>query len=94
MTIRNQYDWGKNKAESNLKKHGITFEEAITVLQSASSAIFEDVRHPEKRFIAIGFSAVNRVLVVVYCYREESTVRIISARKATKKERLQYEKGI
>lgn len=92
--IRNQYDWDKNKAESNLKKHGITFEEAITVLQSASSAIFEDVRHHEKRFIAIGFSAVTRVLVVVYCYREESTVRIISARKATKKERQQYEKGI
>ena len=72
--------------------------EVVPLLEAAPGvrpiAIFEDMRHHEKRFIAIGLSAVSRVLVVVYCYREESIVRIISARKATKKERLQYEKGI
>ncbi len=94
MKLRSQYDWDKNKAKSNLKKHGISFEEAIAVLQSKMTTVFEDSDHSEKRFVAIGYSATARLLVVIYCYREEDVVRIISARKATKKERLQYEKGI
>lgn len=94
MKFRSQYDWDKNKAKTNLKKHGISFEEAITVLQSKMTTVFEDRNHNEKRFVAIGYCAATHLLVVVYCYREEDIVRIISARKATKKERLQYEKGI
>jgi uncharacterized DUF497 family protein len=86
--------WDANKAKINLKKHGISFEEAQTVLESKQQLILEDNHHDEERFIALGFSKHMNMLVVVYCYRFQDVVRIISARKATKKERELYEERI
>ena len=86
--------WDQNKAKANLKKHGISFEEAQTVLESKQQLILDDRGHDEARFIALGFSKYMNMLVVVYCYRFKDVVRIISARKATKKERNLYEERI
>lgn len=86
--------WDQNKAKTNLKKHGISFEEAQTVLESKQQLILDDRDHDEERFIALGFSKHMNMLVVVYCYRLKDVIRIISARKATKKERELYEERI
>lgn len=86
--------WDQRKANANLKKHGISFEEAQTVLESDRQLILEDRDHAEERFIALGFSRKLNLLVVVYCYRLSDVVRIISARKATKGERKMYEERI
>ena len=89
-----QITWDPEKADANAEKHGISFEEAATVLLSETAIRFEDDYPDEERFISIGYSSQARVLMVVYCYRFEDEIRIISARRATKKEREQYEKGI
>jgi uncharacterized DUF497 family protein len=86
--------WDQNTAKTNLKKHGVSFEEAQTVLESKLQLILEDRDHDEERFIALGFSKHMNLLVVVYCYRFKDVIRIISARKATKKERELYEERI
>ena len=86
--------WDPDKAWINLKKHGITFEEAQTVLASEAQLILEDNNYREQRFIALGISMNLNLLVVVYCYREEDLVRIISARRATRRERKFYEERI
>ena len=87
-------EWDLRKAEVNLKKHGISFEEAQSVLFAEASIELEDRSHSEVRFIIIGFSKLTRLLTVVYAYKDEDKIRIISARKATKKEAHQYEKRI
>ena len=86
--------WDPIKAESSFKKHGISFEEAATVIQSAMTVTVEDHSTDEQRFATIGVSIKLKVLLVVHTYRDESEVRIISARKATNKERQEYEKRI
>ena len=86
--------WDLVKAEANIEKHGISFDEAATVLLSETAIRFEDDHHDEERFISIGYSSKARILMVVYCYWFEEEVRIISARRATRKEREQYEEGI
>jgi uncharacterized protein len=86
--------WDQTKAKINLKKHGVSFEEAQTVLESDQQLILEDLDHDEERFIALGFSKKLNLLVVVYCYRLTEVVRIISARKATKGERKMYEERV
>lgn len=86
--------WDIIKAELNIEKHGVTFDEAASVLLSETAISFEDDHHYEERFIAVGYSSQARVLTVVYCYRLEDEIRIISARRATRKERELYEKGI
>lgn len=86
--------WNDRKAQINLKKHGVSFEEAATVLFAQNTIELEDVRHSEQRFIIIGFSALTRLLTVVYAYKHENEIRIISARKATKNEAKKYEERI
>lgn len=86
--------WDPEKARINLMKHRISFEEAQSVLESSQQLILEDKRHDEDRFIALGFSKHLNLLIVVYCYRFKDVIRIISTRKATKKERKLYEKRI
>ncbi len=86
--------WDPSKAKANLSKHGISFEEAQTVLESKQQLILDDRNYNEERFIALGFSKHLNLLVVVYCYRFRDVVRIISARKAAKKERKLYEERI
>lgn len=86
--------WNDKKAQVNLKKHGVSFEEAATVLFADNTIELEDVRHNEQRFIVIGFSTHPRLLTVVYAYKHEDEIRIISARKATKNEAKKYEERI
>ena len=84
--------WDPRKAAANLKKHGIDFREAVTVLDDTLSTTFPDIDHPglEPRFLTIGVSSRNRVLVVVHTDQDE-LIRIISARRATRHERRFYE---
>ncbi len=86
------FEWDNNKAETNVLKHSISFEEASTVLGDNRSITIDDVPHSfqEKRYVTLGLSSSNRVLVVVHTARAER-VRIISARKASRKEKKQYE---
>jgi uncharacterized DUF497 family protein len=86
--------WDPDKAETNLKKHQVTFDEAATVLLSASAVSLEDDHPEEERFLTIGYSRVGRLLLVVYSYRLNDEIRIISARPASKRERRDYEEGI
>lgn len=91
------FEWDENKNNANYEKHGVWFEEAAQVFKDPNIRFFFDDDHSrdEDRYIAIGFSGDGKILVVAHCYREASEVlRIISARKATAKERKFYEKGI
>ena len=91
------FECDDNKNRSNFKKHGIWFEEAKTVWADAGSIEFLDPEHSgeEDRFIRLGHSTGSNVLLVVFCERDSGkTIRVISARKATTKERTQYEEGI
>ena len=86
------FEWDPQKAKSNLIKHGVSFEEASTAFQDTLSLTIDDPLHSidEVRVVLIGMSNKNRLLVVVHTERGDN-IRIISARKATKKERKNYE---
>ena len=84
------YEWDTTKATTNLEKHGVTFADAVAVLEDEKALTIPDDDPDEERFITMGLDAFGQVLVVVYTLRED-TVRIISARKATRSERRQYE---
>ncbi len=82
--------WDEEKNKENQRKHGVAFEEAATIFENFPIEIFHDPEHSAKedRYIAVGFSDKGRVLLVVHCENESgTTIRIISARKATKRER-------
>ena len=92
-----KFEWDEVKNDLNFKKHGIWFEEAQTVWTDPSSQEFFDPEHSsqEERFIRVGYSTAQRILLIVFCEKENGrAIRIISARKATPKERKQYEEGI
>ena len=89
-----RFDWNPAKARENVRKHGISFDDAQTVFADEQAILLDDPDHStdEDRFALLGLSAPLRVLVVAHCYREgDSVVRIISARKATRTERAQYD---
>lgn len=91
------FDWDENKNRINLKKHGITFEEASSVFFDDRAILFDDPEHSinEDRFLLLGISETSKVCIVCHCYRESDTViRIISARQATRKEEERYVRGI
>ena len=86
--------WDSRKAKSNLGKHGVRFSDAEVVFFDSSAITEEDTfTRGEQRFASIDLDAIGRVIVVASTYREDD-IRLISARKATRKERLQYEEGI
>jgi uncharacterized DUF497 family protein len=87
------YEWDPEKARSNRLKHGISFAEATAVLEDAHALTIEDEHPGEQRFITLGMDTLGRVLVVVFTSRP-TTIRIISARKATPGERGKYEEGL
>jgi uncharacterized DUF497 family protein len=89
-----EFDWDPAKAIGNVRKHGVTFHEAATVLEDPLSTTFPDDRHSvaERRFVTIGSSSRGRLLVVAHAERND-TIRIISARRATRRERAFYEQG-
>ena len=88
-----RFEWDSDKVIQNLEKHGISFEEAVSVFYDERAVEFYDDEHSEweNRFLMLGLSARFRLLLVCYCSREdESVIRIISARKATKNEAKHY----
>lgn len=83
------FEWDEKKNNSNKAKHGISFDEAASVFEDERAIVIPDPDHSEieERFIILGLSVKLNMLVVCHCYRNnEQTIRIISARKATKKE--------
>ena len=82
--------WNIKKATANIRNHGIEFSHAATVLDDPMAVTVEDKRHEEERFVTIGSDLLGRVLVVVYAYSGKEEIRLISARKATPKERRIY----
>lgn len=84
------FEWNPNKAATNLKKHGIDFADAVSVFNDSHAITIDDPDFDEERFVSIGIDTYARILVVVYTYRGD-TIRLISARKAEKYERKQYE---
>jgi uncharacterized DUF497 family protein len=84
------YQWNDDKAIANLRKHGVDFADAVSVFSDDLALTISDERFDEERLITIGLDGWGRVLVVVYTLRG-GAIRIISARKATKQERRQYE---
>ena len=88
-----KFEWDDKKNTVNIRKHGISFSEALTVFYDEKAIVIEDTAHSddEERFIILGFSQNLRLLVVCHCYREsEEVIRIISARKANKSESGSY----
>lgn len=89
-----RFEWDPAKARENRRKHGVSFDEARTVFADDNAILLDDPDHStdEDRFALLGLSAPLRILVVAHCYREgERVVRLISARKATRSERAQYD---
>jgi len=87
-----KFEWDKQKAENNLKKHGVSFEEAITVFDDPLYLDFYDPDHSshEHRYLIIGRSFKTRLLIISYTERADN-LRLITARQATSKEREHYE---
>ncbi len=90
---RIDFAWDPGKNEINIQKHGVSFEEAQSVFYDERAIIIYDSSHSEKedRFVLLGISKKFRYLVVCHCYQEDdSIIRIISARKATQREQIEY----
>jgi len=90
-----QFSWDPGKAETNVRKHGVTFEEAITVFRDPLAWIHDDPDHSlgERREIIIGMSTAGRLILVSFTERGD-TVRIINARKPDRAERRDYEESL
>jgi len=93
-----KFEWDENKNEDNKIKHGVSFQEAESVFDDKNAVFLYDEEHSlnEERFIIIGLDALFRELTVCHCYRgeDDDTVRIISARRATKNESKIYYGGL
>jgi hypothetical protein len=89
-----EFEWNPSKAELNIEKHGVSFQEAATIFNDPLSITFPDPDHSigENRYVIIGVSQFGQLLVVAHTDRGEK-VRIISARKVTRQERRFYEEG-
>lgn len=89
-----EFEWDNNKAITNLQKHGVSFAEAATVFGDPLSTTFPDPDHSinESRYVTIGLSSGGKIIVLSHTDREDR-IRIISARKATRKEQRFYEEG-
>lgn len=89
-----EFEWDPEKAADNLRKHGVSFDEAVTAFGDPLSILLPDPDHSvgEERYVVMGMSTQNRLLVVAFVERPPRT-RIISARLATRRERHDYEEG-
>ncbi len=89
-----QFEWDAEKAVANLRKHGVSFDEAVTAFGDPLSVLLPDPDHSvgEERYLVLGLSSEGRLLVVAFVERSPRT-RIISARLATRRERQDYEEG-
>jgi len=92
--VHMNYQWDPAKSKSNVKKHGVEFADALGVFEDPDAITIEDTdSEEEQRFLSIGLDVLGRIIVVAYTYRDDD-VRLISARKATKKEVKIYEERI
>jgi uncharacterized DUF497 family protein len=98
MTVQFNFEWDPAKARANLKKHGVSFEAAVAIFRDphALSVFDEGHNDDEERWVTLGIAEQGRVLLVIHTFREipsdqEITVRVISARRATRKEQREYE---
>jgi uncharacterized DUF497 family protein len=89
-----EFEWDSGKARINLRKHGVTFEEAATVFDNPLASYYEDPDHSiaERRYLAIGTSSKGRLIHIAFADRA-GRIRIIQAREVTRNERQQYEEG-
>ena len=90
------FEWDEHKNEINKRKHGISFETAREVFYDDDAVLFDDPDHSigEERFLIIGMTLSSKVCIVSHCYRDsDNVIRLISAREATKNEKLTYQKG-
>ena len=88
-----KFEWDPEKARTNRQKHSVAFEEAQSVFYDENARFMPDPEHQgdEERFLLLGMSSNPRILVVCHCYRkDDSIIRLISARRATKKEQVLY----
>ena len=90
-----KFEWDPTKATSNIRKHGVSFDEAVTVFKDPLAFIFDDITHLEQehREIIIGTSALRRMILVCFVERLDDVIRIISARPATRQEIKDYEEN-
>ena len=91
------YEWSVLKEKLNIAKHGVDFEEAKSVFADEYGLVLFDKEHSqnEERFLLLGMNQKDRILLVVHCYKEnDDIIRIISARKATSKEKKQYKERL
>jgi hypothetical protein len=90
-----RFEWDPAKAANNIRKHGVSFDEAVTVFKDPLAFIFDDESHSEEehREIIIGMSALRQMILVCFVERLENIVRIISARSATRQEIKDYEEN-
>ena len=85
---------GSSRGEANLRTHGVSFAEAVTVLEDDLALTREDADAVEEpRFVTLGLSDLGNLLVVVYAYRDPDIIRVISAWRANRRQRVLYEKG-
>jgi len=93
--VQLRFEWDERKAVANLSKHKVSFEEAQTMFYDPLACIFDDEWHStdEPREIIVGHSNANHLLLVCFTERDPGLIRIISARRATKRERKDYEEG-
>ncbi len=91
-----KFQWDPSKAAGNIRKHGISFDEAMTVFKDPFALIFDDSVHSENEFreIIIGMSALRKMLLVCFVEKQGDILRIISARPATKQEIKDYEEYV
>ena len=87
-------EWDSRKAAENLCKHGVDFADAVIALEDENALTIEDIDHDEQRFKTLGMGPDVSILYVIYIYREDDRVRIISARKADRSEIKQYCRGL
>ncbi len=86
-----EYVWDPDKAATNLQKHGVGFADAVAVFSDVFALTIPDDFADEERFLTLGTDAFGQLLLISYTWRGEHTIRIISARKATRHERMHYE---
>lgn len=86
------FSWNPKKAQSNEKKHGVSFEEAQSVFSDENGLLLDDLEHSERepRFLLMGLSSFMRILVVSHTLPDEDTIHLISARETTRSEKHQY----
>jgi len=85
-----EFEWNPRKAKENLRKHDVDFADAVIALEDENALTIEDLDHDEPRFKTLGMGPTLNVLFVVHCERSANCIRIISARKADKRETKDY----